>query len=167
VSDFADLAGGGRALAPLLAAAPREGVVVLAVVPNGVPAALEVARALDAPLRGIRVDRESEGVFRVVLPEVADAQRLVVVDDAVEGGTAAVAIGLALWRMSSPPRVLAVPVCPRRRAAVLGMLYDDVVAAVWPEEQQELTAHYAVLEKVPTRRALALIERHEAGRQRR
>ena len=59
---FADLAAGGRALVPSLQGyARRSDVTVLAVVPNGVPAALEVARALDAPVLGLPVDRPPDG----------------------------------------------------------------------------------------------------------
>jgi len=142
------------------------GTLVLAVVPNGVPAALEVARALHAPLVGVTVERDPEHgvVISVTLPPLDDAQRVVVVDDAVESGAAAMAIGQALCEETDATLVLAVPVCPVDAVTILLPPFDDVVAAVWPAVRQELSAHYATFAPVPIEDAHVMIGDYAAER---
>ena len=164
MTDFLDLADGGRAVAALLAEhAGVEGVVVLGVVPNGVPGALEVARALGLPLLGVEVDHDDGGISGIGLPDLTGVSHVIVVDDAVETGTAATAIGRAL-RQAAPHAflTLAVPVCPREASATLDHLFDRVVAVVRPLARRSLTWHYATFAPVGRGDALALIASHSA-----
>jgi len=164
MTDFVDLADGGRAVAELLQEHVGEsGVVVLGVVPNGVPGALEVARALGLPLLGVEVDHDDDGISAIRLPHLAGVTHVIVVDDAVETGTAATAIGRAL-REAVPQAflTLAVPVCPREASATLDLLFDAVVAVVRPLVRRSLTWHYEAFAPVDRADALALIASHSA-----
>ncbi|MEZ5115825.1 MAG: phosphoribosyltransferase family protein [Candidatus Nanopelagicales bacterium] len=156
---FADLADGGRALVPLtqrFAADPA--VVVLAVLPNGVPAAVEVARALGAPLLGADMYRPDGGEPTVTLPDGLAGRTVLVVDDAVETGTAARLVGRAVKGAGAGRSVLAVPVCPRQEEATLALLYDEVVAAVRPLARRSLTWHYEAFEPLTPEQARAELE---------
>lgn len=167
MSDFADLAGGGRALAPLLQHYANDpSAAVIAVVPNGVPGAVEVGRALDLPVLGLTMVRDAEGaLLDPVLPDISAYVTLIVVDDAVESGTAALLIGQALRTATSGTIVLAVPVCPREPAAALGVLYDDVVAVVRPLARRSLTWHYETFTPIPVSSAHELLSAHADERQ--
>lgn len=144
-SRFHDLADGGRALAPLVVAAgPYDDPVVLAVMPNGLPAGREVAAALGREAVPLVVARDDDGV-RVQLPPGLTDRVVVVVDDGVETGTAALAIGGALREVGVARAVLAVPVCPREAQAGLALRYDDIVAAVRPLVRRDLRWHYVTL----------------------
>ncbi len=143
-SQFADLAAGGRALAPLVAGAltGAEEVLLLAVVPAGLPVAREVALAIDASVVPLDTVRDEDGVT-VRLPPAVEGRTVVVVDDGVETGTAALAIGAALRAAHVARAVLAVPVCPREAQPRLATCYDDVVAVVRPLARRSLRWHYA------------------------
>ena len=144
MTDFDDLVDGGRALVPLISG--RVGVedtLVLGVVPNGTPAAIEVGRTLRLPVRGIGIDRDAAAIRDIRLPRLDGFGHLVVVDDAVESGTAAVAIGHAVRSASSARLTLAVPVCPTDALPLLDSLFDEVVAAVRPTVWRSLSTHYA------------------------
>ena len=62
---FRDRAEGGRALAEALASHPLDGPVVVGVARGGVATAVEVARALAAPLTAVDVERVSAKRLRV------------------------------------------------------------------------------------------------------
>ena len=66
--------------------------LILAVVPNGVPVAGAVSKAKSVPVRGIEFDRES-GAIELKLDRVDQTAEIWVVDDGVESGRAATAIG--------------------------------------------------------------------------
>ena len=144
MTDFLDLADGGRALIPLVAErVGNQATLILAVVPNGTPAAIEVGRALALPVRAVGVQRDTSGIRRIHLPDLTGMAHVVVIDDAVESGTAAVAIGGAVRTASRARLTLAVPVCPVESLAALLPLFDDVIAAVRPEVRRPLFSHYA------------------------
>ena len=159
MTDFRDLADGGRVLAQVVGEQPPA-TIVLGVVPNGIPGAVEVARALTLPLRGVEVERDASGIVGVRLPDVGGIARVLLIDDAVESGTAARAIGRALRQTTPAEIVLAVPVCPRGELESLGELFDSVRAAVISPQRQSLTSHYDVLEPVPREQAYAAIAAH-------
>jgi predicted phosphoribosyltransferase len=144
-SRFRDLADGGRALAPLVVAGgPYDDPVVLAVAPHGGPAGGEVAAALGREAVPLTVTRDADGVRVPRLPELA-GRVVIVVDDGVETGTAALAIGDALREVGVARSVLAVPVCPKEAEAALSLRYDTVVAVVRPLVRRDLRWHYATL----------------------
>lgn len=141
-SRFADLADGGRALAPLVAVLELGAVAVLGVEPRGLPAAREVARALGTTAVALPVDRDDAGV-RPRLPDGLAGRAVVVVDEGVETGTTALGVVAALREAGVVEAVLAVPVCPREVEARLGRAYDRVVAVVRPLARRSLDWHYA------------------------
>lgn len=154
MTDFADLADGGRRLAPLLAEAVTGPVVLLAALPNGVPVALAVAELLpEARVRPLAVHRSDEGVV-VDPPEDVAGMTVVVVDDGVETGTVARAAAAAV-RSSNPARMLlAVPVCPREAMADLQHRYDGIIAALRPLARRDLAWHYSDFDTIDERTAL-------------
>ena len=159
MTDFLDFADGGRALARVLRDQPP-GTLVLGVVPNGIPGAVEVARALHLPLKGVEVNRDATGILDVRFPDLDGVQRVLVVDDAVESGAAARAIGDALRQATTAETVLAVPLCPCDELPSLQQLFDSVVAVVFPLERRSLAWHYDVVAPVPRDEAYAAIAAH-------
>lgn len=143
MTDFADLADGGRQLLALLrdSAAATDSACLIAIAPNGVPVAEPLADALGLPLYGAYLDREGEPRV-VAIPEIA-GRTAIVVDDGVETGTAATLVGVALREAGVARLVLAVPVCPRQADAALRLLYDDIVAIARPLARRDLRWHYA------------------------
>ena len=152
-ASFANLADGGRRLAELIP--PFDDRIVLAIVPNGVPAAMQVASALGAPLAGVRIVREPEPMV-IELPDVA-GREVVVIDDGVETGTAARLVGAALREAGAARAILAVPVCPREAEARLRGLYDDVIAVDRPMARRALRWHYDDLDLIDEEEALRQI----------
>ena len=164
---FSDLADGGGALAEVLAAGAvglGDGVV-LAVVPNGVPAGVAAAAALDCPLVGVEPQRDDAGV-QVPALDLPAAATVLVADDAVETGTAALAVGRAVRAAVGPGTrvVLAVPVCPREAEARMLGVYDAVVAAVRPLARRSLRWHYPTFAPVPVEQAWAAVSAYERAR---
>lgn len=149
MTDFADLADGGRHLASVLgpALANVEDAILVPAIPNGVPVvagirASGVARCADLPVLGLPVRRSDAGV--VIEPVDGLAGRTaIVVDDGVETGTVARAAAGAIRASGAQAVILAVPVCPREALATLQHLYDDVVAPVRPLARRALAWHYA------------------------
>ncbi|HEV7197006.1 MAG TPA: phosphoribosyltransferase family protein [Pedococcus sp.] len=149
---FADRSEAGRALAPLVASAvaayPETEAcgppLVLGVDPGGIPVAVAVAAALGVAMTALPVARDDSGVT-VELPLDVSDRLVVVVDDGVETGTAAQAIGRAVRAGGAAYSVLAVPVCPREAEAVLALRFDQVVAVVRPLVRRDLHWHYVDL----------------------
>lgn len=147
---FVDRSDAGRALAPLVGAAlaPYAGPeaygppVVLAVAPGGVLVAIEVAGALGVPVIELALQRDDDDGVVAELAVDVKGRLVVVVDDGVETGTAARAIGRAVRAGGATYSVLAVPICPREAEAVLGQRYDQVVAVVRPLVRRSLRWHY-------------------------
>lgn len=141
---FADRSAAGRALAPLTARAlaGAEDPVLLGVAPGGLPVAEEVAAALGTTVVRLDLVRGEDGVT-AQLPVPVEGRTVVVVDDGVETGTAALAVGAALRHGGVGRAVLAVPVCPREARPRLEMRYDEVVALVQPLVRRSLRWHYA------------------------
>jgi predicted phosphoribosyltransferase len=162
MSEFTDLASGGRALVPMLERFKgRSDVLVLAVVPNGVPAAIEVARALVLPVRRVDVERDAHGVSGVALPDLDGFAHLIVVDDAVESGSAARAVGAALRDATGGELTLAVPVGVSAACAELSTIFDHVVTAVRSAERHALTEYYSDLTLLSGDEGLALLAQFE------
>lgn len=186
MSDFEDLAEGARRLAALPAMQALHVEAVVAVVPNGVPAGLAVADVLGLPV--LVAEREDAPVdaqaseeprFRIRDPreplpprDSPDPLRsgtvrlpgsLVVADDGVETGTAALALGRHLRDGGVRRLVLAVPVCPRQAEPALRTLYDEVIAVVRPLARRSLHWHYAQFTPLDRADALGLLARRPSG----
>jgi predicted phosphoribosyltransferase len=139
---FADLADGGRRLAPLIEDRVRAGALVVSVGEGGRVTGTAVAAELGVDVAHLETSRDDAGV-QVDVDGVALAGRdVVVVDDGVETGTAAVAAARAVREAGAVSVVLAVPVCPREAESRLRPAYDDVVAVVRPLVRRSLRWHY-------------------------
>ncbi len=158
MKEFANLADGGRRVAPLVAELLTGTPAVLAPIPpNGVPVAIGIAETLDLPIVPLAAARTEEGIEIAVIPEHVGAV-VIVVDGGVETGTAARAAAQALREGGAKRVVLAVPVCPREALADLALRYDDVVAVSTPMVRRSLAWHYADFDTIDEAEALRLLE---------
>lgn len=144
MSDFANLADGGRRLGALLLEALEAAAdpLLLLALPNGVPVARGIAETVAAPMRLLPVERSDDGATVASMPDLA-GRTVVVIDDGVETGTVARAAATALRASGVERLILAVPVCPREALADLAHRYDLVVAVVRPLARRDLAWHYA------------------------
>lgn len=156
---FADLADGGRQLIEPLATFDGDWHVV-AIIPNGVPAAEAIANARGWPLHAAMLDRTGEPQV-TKLPELA-GERVVVVDDGVETGTAATLIGAALRAQGVSELLLAVPVCPREAEPGLRRIYDHLVALDRPLARRDLRWHYVTFDTLDEAAALRRLDERSA-----
>ena len=143
MSDFANLAEGGRRLAEILGEVVGEltDPVLVPVLPNGVPVVVGMLPTLPLPVVPLSVHRSDDGVS---LDPVAGlvGRTAIVIDDGVETGTVARAVVAPLRESGVAGLVLAVPICPREALADLSLRYDEVVAVVRPLARRSLTWHY-------------------------
>ncbi|HET7900139.1 MAG TPA: phosphoribosyltransferase family protein [Candidatus Nanopelagicales bacterium] len=139
---FVDLADGGRQLAALLSPDVRGDALLVCIGAGGQVTGRAVAEALGAEVVPVPTARDDSGV-RVDLSALQIAGRdVVVIDDGVESGTAAIAAGAAIRGAGATRVVLAVPVCPRDAEPALRREYDDVIAVTKPLERISLHEHY-------------------------
>ena len=138
---FVDLADGGRQLAPLVAPLLSEATVVVSMGAGGVVTGAAVAEALGITVTPLVATRTDDGVAVEVTLDV-DGLDVVVVDDGVETGTAAMVAGAAIREAGAVGLVLAVPVCPREVEAGLASRFDAVVAVTRPLARRSLRWHY-------------------------
>lgn len=159
---FANLADAGEQLAIAVGAfARKEGldrreVVVLAAMPNGVPVAIPVARALGASLSAMPVERTPGGPVIGVLPDLS-GRTVITVDDGVETGAVARAAGAAVADHRPAASVLAVPVCSHEVLAGLRACFDEVIAVERPFGRRALAWHFADFDTIDDATALALL----------
>ena len=100
-----------------------------------------VARAIGAMCDPATVLKSGDSITTTELPETL-GRSVVVVDDGVETGSAARAVG-RLIRATGPGRlVLAVPVCPAELVAELEVVYDQVIALHLCTDALPLAGHY-------------------------
>jgi len=132
---FRDFADAGEQLAPLLVDWLTAECVLIAIAPGGVP----VAKAAQAT--GLLPELELHE-FRGELPSGIAGGTVVVIDDGVETGTAARAMGARLRDAGAATTVFAVQVCPRESEPALRELFDDVIAIDRPFVRRPLEWHY-------------------------
>lgn len=130
--------------------------LILAVVPNGVPVAGAVSIAKSVPVRGIEFDRES-GAIELKLDRVDQAAEIWVVDDGVESGRAATAIGQHLKSLGFTNVSLVVPVCAKDAIAQLQFVYRRVIAAYSPLMTRSLSWHYEQMPAVDKSTAVQML----------
>jgi predicted phosphoribosyltransferase len=145
VSDFRDLDDAGQRLAEHAGLRGLVSPDIVAVIPRGVPVALRVAAALGiAPSEVIgAVNRGGAGGHPDFVLDAEPGSHVVVVDDGVETGTAALALAQILRSTPRDRLVLAVPVCPREVESALRAVYDEVISVVRPLARRSLRWHYA------------------------
>ena len=158
---FANLADAGRQLARLVVAAgPWPDPMVVAAIPNGVPVALPVARALGVEVTPLPIERTDAGPLVHMVPDVA-GRTVLVIDDGVETGSVARAAAAALAALRPTRLVLAVPVCSREAEATMQRLYDQVVAVDRPMGRRALAWHFDDFDTIDEFAALALLAEQE------
>ena len=138
---FADLADGGRQLAPLVAPLLTDSTVVVSIGVGGFVTGAAVAEALGIDVARLVTTRTDDGVAVEVTVDVL-GRDVIVVDDGVETGTAARSVATALRDAGAVRVVLAVPVCPREAEAALAHRFDAVVAVTRPLARRSLRWHY-------------------------
>ncbi len=157
--EFANLADAGRRLGRELE--PRIGrwtsPTLAPVLPNGVPVTLGIAEVIHLPWVPVPVIRSGEGV-QVPEPQALAGRTAIVVDDGVETGTVARAVGPALRDGGAARLVLAVPVCSREAMVDLALMYDEVIAVVTPTARRSLAGHYVDFDTIDEREARRLLD---------
>jgi len=136
---------------------PEVTPMVLAVIPNGVPVALPVARSLGVQALALEVQRSEDGVEIIKLPDVQD-QVVIVIDDGVETGTVARAVVGPIRDAGAAHVILAVPVCSRELLAQLVVKYDGVIALAKPMARRALAWHYEDFNTIDELTALDLLK---------
>ena len=139
---FLDLADGGRRLAAILPDALVERSLLLCIGEGGQVTGAAVAEALGVDVVPVPTRRDDDGVHIDLAGVDVDSRYVIVVDDGVETGTAAMVAGAAIREAGAVGLVLAVPVCPRDSEASLRMRYDDVIAVTRPLARRSLRWHY-------------------------
>lgn len=139
---FADLADGGRRLAEILPAGLVERSLLLSIGEGGRTTGSAVAAALGVEVRHVPTRRDDDGVHVDLAGVDVAGREVVVVDDGVETGTAAMVAVAALRAAGAIGVVLAVPLCPRDSEAALRLHYDDVIAVTRPLVRRSLREHY-------------------------
>lgn len=155
---FNNLAAAGQELAKVVATqcALDPDVMVLAVIPNGVPVAIPVAVAFGVRAQALPVTRRDDGLEFGELPDVA-GRVVIVVDDGVETGRVAREAAKVL-RPAAPSRlILAVPVCSREAMAGLNHLYDQIIAVDQPMGRRALSWHYSDFDTIDEEAAMGLL----------
>ena len=162
MADFANLRAGGEALIPAIAVLGVD-VQLLPIMPNGVPVSMPIVESLRLPITPLEVERNDEGVQVLNVPDL-EKSTVVVIDDGVETGTAAMAAALALKPHVIDRLVLAVPVCPREASAQLALVYDEIIAARQPLARRALQWHYEDFNTIDDGIARQMLAEHdEAG----
>jgi predicted phosphoribosyltransferase len=141
-SRFVDLADGGRRLAEILPDALVERSLLLCIGEGGQVTGAAVAVALGVHVVPVPTSRDDDGLHVDLSGVDVHGRSVIVVDDGVETGTAAMVAGAAIRAAGAVGLVLAVPVCPRDSEASLRMRYDDVIAVTRPLARRSLRWHY-------------------------
>jgi predicted phosphoribosyltransferase len=113
------------------------------VLPAAVEIALAFATEMTLPMRDLNIIRTRT---EVSIPRIGDLAGLnvAVIDDGVESGSTAIAIGAMLRGASVQSATLVVPVCPKSVVPHLLAVYDTIHAVVSPPAPISLTRFYEV-----------------------
>ncbi len=156
--DFADLQDAARKLADIVTVKPD---LIISIQPNGALIAQMVATKFGCRLTAANIDRaninDPESV-ELDLSNLESSIEVLVIDDAVETGQAAMAVGIALRTRGFTNLSLAVPICPRESAYQLGQVYSRIDSLVRPMARRSLTWHYDVTPSTTEDDAQAIID---------
>ena len=142
MTTFASFSEAGRLLGiEVVALGSFQDACVIGLNARGQLVGSSVAAALDVPCEVVAIVNAAGSVTTTQLPE-ALGETVVVVDDGVESGTAARAIGTAIRATGASRIVFAVPVCPQERLDELAAIYDDVVVLHICTDGLPLAGHY-------------------------
>ena len=141
--DFLDRADAGHKMLETFKAEILEHDVIVVVLPAAVEIALAFATEMTLPMRDLNITRTRA---EVVIPRLNDLSglKVAVIDDGVESGSTAMAIGAMLRGAAVKSATLVVPVCPKSVVPYLLGVYDTIHAVVSPLTPSSLTNHYEV-----------------------
>ncbi len=143
--DFLDRADAGRQMYENFGEKILGCDLIVVVQPAASEIAFAFASATTIPMRDLVISRTAAGVVIPRITQVADL-RIAVIDDGVETGTTALAIGAMLKAEGASSAALMVPVCPRSLIPQLLQVYDAIDFVVSPPAPSSLTQHYEVYE---------------------
>ena len=141
--DFIDRADAGQKMLATFKSEILEHDVIVVVLPAAVEIALAFATEMTLPMRDLNIVRTRT---EVSIPRIGNLAGLnvAVIDDGVESGSTAMAIGAMLRGASVNSATLVVPVCPKSVVPHLLAVYDTIHAVVSPPALTSLTWHYEV-----------------------
>ena len=139
--DFIDRADAGQKILATFKDEVLEHDVIVVVLPAAVEIALAFATEMTIPMRDLHISRNITGVAIPRL-EGLSGLNVAVIDDGVESGTTAMAIGAMLRSASIKSATLLVPVCPKSVVPRLLAVYDTIHAVVSPPAPSPLAWHY-------------------------
>lgn len=167
MTKFASLFDAGVELGSLLHELPSD-CILAPIMPNGVPVALGIESVVGlrdvVPVHVVRTDAGVQ-VVGCDLGSGADGRVVIVVDDGVETGTAARAVGGWLKDRGVVESVLAVPVCPRTAANNLQFLFGSIISVNAPLGTQALSWHFEDFDVIDLETAAALLATREQQRE--
>ena len=139
--DFIDRADAGRKMVDTFRSEISNFDVLIVVLPSASEIALAFATETTTTMRDLVIGRSARDV---VIPRIDDVAGLnvAVIDDGVESGTTAIAIGAMLRAGSVASATLIVPICPKLVVPNLLAVYDTIHAVVSPIAPQAITLHY-------------------------
>ncbi|MEY4899895.1 MAG: hypothetical protein RL741_465 [Actinomycetota bacterium] len=141
--DFLDRADAGRQMFEKFGHKILGSDLIVVVQPAASEIAFEFASETTIPMRDLVISRTAAGVVIPRITAVLDL-RVTVIDDGVETGTTAMAIGAMLKTEGAAVATLMVPICPSSVMPQLLQVYDAVDCVVSPLAPQSLTLHYEV-----------------------
>lgn len=161
MSDFVDIDDAAKQVAELVQSLQAD--VIFAVFPNGVPIAAEIAGRQNIEVRPIQFNRDS-GEISLKSDGLDSASKIWVVDDGVESGRAATAVGQFLKAQGFAAVELVVPICARDAKAQLQFFYQNIHAVAQPLMTRALKWHYALVPEVLAADADRILQRLNSQR---
>ena len=141
--DFIDRADAGQKMLATFKAEILEHDVIVVVLPAAFEIAFAFAAEMTLPMRDLNIIRTSTTVSIPRL-EGLSGLNVAVIDDGVESGSTAMAIGAMLRAANVASATLIVPVCPKSAVPHLLAVYNTIHAVVSPLTPSSLTLHYEV-----------------------
>jgi predicted phosphoribosyltransferase len=141
--DFIDRADAGQKMLETFKAEILEHDVIVVVLPAAVEIALSFATEMTLPMRDLNIIR-TRATVSIPRLDGLSGLNVAVIDDGVESGSTAMAIGAMLRGASVNSATLVVPVCPKSVVPHLLAVYDTIHAVVSPPTPSPLTLHYEV-----------------------
>ena len=146
---FADLFDGALAVvANAKSELPKEiNWELVVVIPNGAPVGAEMAKLLMKKPKAIRIDKKLNDMgliesLNISIPDLISTNHIIVCDDGVETGTAALGIAKKLESMGAKHLVLIAPVIPRELEPRLLGSYKQLISASRPIARRALKWEY-------------------------
>jgi predicted phosphoribosyltransferase len=139
--DFIDREDAGQKMLATFKTEILEHDVIVVVLPAAVEIALAIATEMTLPMRDLNIIRTSATVSIPRL-EGLSGLNVAVIDDGVESGSTAMAIGAMLRGASVASATLIVPVCSKSVVPHLLAVYNTIHAVVSPPTPSSLSLHY-------------------------